>query len=90
MKHLQEIKFSMLGECLEDEHYKVVVYALDDVPFLTDFEVKYKWNQNVSQKEADLIASACQGAAVIFRKKSSYFVNNHVDSNINYSCIYQK
>jgi len=58
----QEIWIHHVGECLEDENYKVVVYALDDVPFTTDFKVRYKWNQNITRKEADLVASACQGA----------------------------
>ncbi|MCK5636619.1 MAG: hypothetical protein KAH91_04280, partial [Thermoplasmatales archaeon] len=58
----QEIHLHQLGEGLEGEHYKVVVYALDDVSTPTDFTVEYSWYQNISRKEGDLLASACQGA----------------------------
>ena len=58
----QEIHFDMLGECLEGEHYKVVVYALDDVSHPIEYTVEYSWQQNITRKEGDLLASACQGA----------------------------
>lgn len=58
----QEIHFDMLGECLEGENYKIVVYALTDVSNPVDFKVEYSWQQNITRKEADLLASACQGA----------------------------
>lgn len=58
----QKINIHHVGECMEGENYKVVVYALDDVTIPVDFKVKYNWYQNISRKEADLIASACQGA----------------------------
>jgi len=60
----QEIHFSMLGECLEGEHYKVVVYALEDISYPVEYTVKYNWQQNITRKEGDLIASACQGAVL--------------------------
>ena len=58
----QEIKFHMLGECLEGENYKVVIYALTDVSNPVNFEVEYSWKQNISEMEGDMIASACEGA----------------------------
>jgi len=58
----QEIHLDQMGEGLEGEHYRVVVYALDDVSTPTDFTVEYSWQQNITRKEADLLASACQGA----------------------------
>ena len=58
----QEIHFDMLGECLEGENYKIVIYALTDVTSPVDFKVEYSWQQNITRKEADLLASACQGA----------------------------
>jgi len=60
----QEIEIKYLGECLENEHYKAVVYALEDISMPIDFEVKYSWQQNISKKEADMLSSACQGAVL--------------------------
>jgi len=60
----QNIHFNMLGECLEDENYKVVVYALTDVTNPVDFKVEYSWQQNISKIEGDMIASACEGAVI--------------------------
>jgi len=58
----QELHFDMLGECLKGEHYKVVVYALDDISHPVDYTIEYSWQQNITRKEGDLLASACQGA----------------------------
>ena len=58
----QEIHFNRLGECLKGEHYKAVVYALNDISTPTGFTVEYTWQQNITQKEGDLTASACEGA----------------------------
>jgi len=58
----QEINFHQLGECLEGEHYKVVVYALNDITTPLNFKVDYSWQQNITREEADMIASACEGA----------------------------
>jgi len=60
----QEIKIKYIGECLENEHFKAVVYALKDISTPTDFELTYSWNQNISRKEADMLSSACQGAVL--------------------------
>jgi len=58
----QEIKLHQIGECLEGEHYKVVVYALNDIKTAIDFDVSYKWEQNFTRKDGEKIDSACQGA----------------------------
>jgi hypothetical protein len=58
----QEIHFDMLGECLEGENYRVVVYALNDISRPINYKLEYSWQQNITRKEADLLASACQGA----------------------------
>jgi len=62
----QEIHFNMLGECLEGENYKIVVYALTDVATPVDFKVEYSWQQNISKIEGDMIASACEGAVLAY------------------------
>jgi len=80
----QEIHFDQLGECLDDEHYNVVVYALDDVPSPTDFTVGYSWNKNISKKQADCIASACEGAVLssIVNAPLLYTTSSNVPSSI--------
>jgi len=60
----QEVHFNMLGECLEGENYKIVVYALTDVTNPVDFKVEYSWQQNISKMQGDMIASACEGAVL--------------------------
>lgn len=63
-KNYQEIHFEQLGECLEEEQYKAVVFALSDVEKPIDFNIEYSWQQNISKKKADLIASGCEGAII--------------------------
>ncbi|PNX51947.1 MAG: hypothetical protein BV456_01300 [Thermoplasmata archaeon M8B2D] len=58
----QEIKIQKLGECLDGEHLRAVVYALNDVSLPVDFTVEYSWQQNITKKQADMTASACEGA----------------------------
>lgn len=58
----QELNLHVMGECLEGEHYNVVVYSLNDISTPSDFTVEYSWQQNITKKEGDLISSACQGA----------------------------
>jgi hypothetical protein len=61
-KNLQELHFDQLGECLEGENFKIVIYTLSDVKEPVNFEVEYSWKQNFSRKQGDCIASACEGA----------------------------
>jgi len=61
-KSFQEIYLDQLGECLDGEQYKAVVFALTDVASPVEFNVSYSWQQNITRKEADLIASSCEGA----------------------------
>jgi len=58
----REIHLDQLGECLPGECYKAVVYTMSDVSTPIDFKVEYSWGQNISKKEGDCIASACEGA----------------------------
>ena len=63
-KNIKEINLHKIGECLEGEHYKAVVYALDDISGSVDFTVDYSWEQNITKTEGDMIASACEGAVL--------------------------
>ena len=58
----REIHLDQLGECLPGEYYKAVVYTMSDISTPVDFKVEYSWGQNISKKEGDCIASACEGA----------------------------
>ena len=58
----QEIHLEQLGQCPPDKHYSVVIYALTDLSKPMDFTVKYDWKQNITRKEGDCLASACEGA----------------------------
>ena len=58
----QKIRIHQLGECLPSEHYKAVVYTLNDISYPVDFQISYSWRQNITQEEGDMIASACEGA----------------------------
>jgi hypothetical protein len=53
-----------LGECLPGEHYSLSIFAMNDISSATDFTVKYSWDQNMSRKEGDCLASATEGAVL--------------------------
>ena len=60
----QKIEMDMIGECLEDEHYQAVVYALNDISEPVPFSIDYSWKQKISREKGDLIASSCQAAVL--------------------------
>jgi hypothetical protein len=53
-----------IGECLPGETYKVCVFSMTDLDISTDFTVEYSWQQNYSEEEGDMLASATQGAVL--------------------------
>ena len=58
----QTIHLEQLGECPKEKKYSLVIYALTDVKIPSKFELDYSWDQNISSKEGDCLASACEGA----------------------------
>ncbi|MEF8879709.1 MAG: cell wall-binding repeat-containing protein, partial [Candidatus Thermoplasmatota archaeon] len=58
------IKLGKLGECLEDENYKFVVYTPNDVSGTFNYEITYSWEQNKTRKEGDSLTSATEGAVL--------------------------
>ena len=60
----QEIHLEQLGECPPGKCYSIVVYALTDIGREMDFTVEYSWGQNITGKEGDCLASACEGAII--------------------------
>jgi len=56
------INLKALGETSEDEHYKICVFTMDDAISNVDFKVEYSWQQNITRKEGDILASASEGA----------------------------
>jgi hypothetical protein len=53
-----------LGECLPGEHYSLCVFAMNDISSATDFTIRYSWDQNMSRKQGDNLASATEGAVL--------------------------
>jgi len=60
----QEIHLDQLGECLEDEYYKISVFTMNDFSTDIDFEVEYSWEQKFSKQHADSLTSATEGAVL--------------------------
>ncbi len=58
----QKVELYSLGECLEDEKYKISVFSMNDINYPLDFELEYSWQQNVSRKQGNSLASATEGA----------------------------
>ncbi|MEF8847642.1 MAG: hypothetical protein V5A68_00720, partial [Candidatus Thermoplasmatota archaeon] len=56
------IKLKALGETSQNDNYKVCVYTMDNATNDIDFSIKYSWQQNITRKEGDIIASASEGA----------------------------
>jgi hypothetical protein len=53
-----------LGECLPGEHYSICVFSMNEMNDAPDFTVSYSWEQNISRKEGDCLASATEGAVL--------------------------
>ncbi len=53
-----------LGECKENEHYKVAVFALTDIHTPVDFTISYSWEKKASEEERDALTSATEGAVL--------------------------
>ncbi len=60
----KKININQLGECLENEHYSISVFALNDVPYSLDFELEYGWSQKKTKEESDSLTSATEGAVL--------------------------
>ena len=59
-----DLRVERLGECLPGEKYSICVYAMNDVGTSTDFTIKYSWEQNITRREGDCLASATEGAVL--------------------------
>jgi len=60
----QTINVEKLGECVNDERYKICVYPLSEYSDSVNFKLSYSWEQNYSRKDADGLASATEGAVL--------------------------
>lgn len=60
----QQMHINQLGECLDGENYSISVFALDDISDNVDFEIEYRWQQNMSKAEGDALTSATEGAVL--------------------------
>lgn len=60
----QQLHLDRLGECPEGKKYSVAVFKLDESDNSVNFKVEYSWSANFTQKEADSLTSATQGAVL--------------------------
>lgn len=59
-----DLQVKQLGHCLPGEHYKICVFAMNEMKTSTDFTIEYSWEQNFTEKEGDCLASATQAAVL--------------------------
>jgi hypothetical protein len=59
-----DLRVDRLGECLPGEHYSICVFAMNEMKSSTDFTLDYSWEQNITRKEGDCLASATEGAVL--------------------------
>ena len=57
-----DLKVYKLGECLDNESYKICVYSLDEITNPVDFTIEYSWKQNYSRVESNCLTSATEGS----------------------------
>ena len=60
----QEVTIDQLGECLENEYYKISVFTLKETRQPIDFSIAYQWEQKISRETGDSLTSATQGAVL--------------------------
>jgi hypothetical protein len=58
----QEMYLEGLGECLEDENYKICVFSMNDMSSPVDFEIEYTLRHNLSEDTGNSLTSATEGA----------------------------
>ncbi|RLF39306.1 MAG: hypothetical protein DRN12_07150 [Thermoplasmata archaeon] len=58
----QELYLEGLGQCLEDECYKICVFAMDNISNPVNFKVEYIWKHNLSEDVGYSLTSAAEGA----------------------------
>jgi len=63
-ENMAKLHVERLGECREGEHYKVVIFAIEDISTSVDFTLEYSWYQNFSKLEGDCMESASNGAVL--------------------------
>ena len=63
-KESQEMHITRLGECLDDESYSICVFSMNDTTRDIDFEIKYDWEQKITEEKGDALTSATEGAVL--------------------------
>ncbi len=59
-----DMRLERLGECLPGENYQICVFSMGEMSGTTDFTIEYSWEQNMTRKEGDGLASATEGAVL--------------------------
>jgi hypothetical protein len=60
----QEINLHTLGQCAENENYKLSVFSMNDISKPVDFDIKYSWEQGITEEKSDALANAAEGAVL--------------------------
>jgi hypothetical protein len=61
-----ELKLNLdeLGQCLDNENYKLCVFSTQDLKRSVDFKIEYSWKQRINIEEGNSLTSAVQGAVL--------------------------
>ena len=59
-----DLRIERLGELRPEEHYSISVFSMSEMSSSTDFTIEYSWEQNITRKEGDGLASATEGAVL--------------------------
>jgi len=79
-KTKRTIHLKALGETDDKEQYHICVFTLDNLTEDMDFTVTYNWQQNITRKEGDFLASASEGAILASQLNAPllYVADDHV------------
>ncbi len=59
-----KLKLDELGQCLEDENYKLCIFSKEEIENPLDFEIEYSWKQRIKEQEGNSLTSATEGAVL--------------------------
>jgi len=59
-----ELNLDELGQCLDGEHYKLCVFATEDLKSPVSYKIEYSWKQRIIEEEGASLTSAAEGAVL--------------------------
>jgi len=60
----QVMYLEQLGECKENENYKVSVFTMQDIDSPVDFQLEYSFKQGLTEEKADSLTSATEASVL--------------------------